>query len=59
MNRKQYWECPLCHSNLDFGEKCDCQQKLELERQHNEKLYKQEAGSDQFVFNWPPERLKV
>ena len=23
--RKQYNTCPLCHANLDFGEKCDCQ----------------------------------
>lgn len=21
---KQYWTCPYCEANLDFGEKCDC-----------------------------------
>jgi len=25
----QYVTCPLCNSNLDFGEKCDCQEKRE------------------------------
>lgn len=59
MNRKQYWECPLCHSNLDFGEKCDCQKEAAREKRRMEEFLKQEAGSDQFVFNWPPERLKV
>lgn len=23
----QYWTCPYCGSNLDFGEKCDCNKK--------------------------------
>ena len=22
---KPYWTCPYCESNLDHGEKCDCQ----------------------------------
>lgn len=29
MNRKQYWTCPFCHNNLDYGEKCDCEREQE------------------------------
>jgi len=25
----QYWTCPCCNSNLDPGEKCDCQEQRE------------------------------
>lgn len=59
MKWKQYWVCPFCHSNLDFGEKCDCQKEVEQEKRRKEELYKQEAGSDQFTFNWFPEGLEA
>lgn len=29
----RYWTCPLCHANLDFGEKCDCVEETERKRQ--------------------------
>jgi hypothetical protein len=29
-----YNVCPICHANLDPGEKCEC--KLERERKHTE-----------------------
>lgn len=25
MPMRDYWTCPSCKANLDFGEKCDCQ----------------------------------
>ena len=25
----KYWTCPKCGANLDFGEKCDCEEKEE------------------------------
>lgn len=27
MRRLQYYECPYCGSHLDYGEKCDCEEK--------------------------------
>lgn len=35
MSRGKYRVCPLCHANLDFGEKCDC----ESEAAEREKLF--------------------
>lgn len=35
MSRGKYWVCPLCHANLDFGEKCAC----ESEATEREKLF--------------------
>lgn len=37
---KQFQECPLCHSHLDYGEKCDCTKKMEQieEAENNNKL---------------------
>lgn len=25
-----YWTCPYCHSNLDPGERCDCQKEKQI-----------------------------
>lgn len=27
VRRLQYYECPYCGSHLDYGEKCDCEEK--------------------------------
>lgn len=32
MNRRPYWTCEYCHSNLDYGERCDCRTNLTIER---------------------------
>jgi hypothetical protein len=29
--KRDYWTCPLCKSNNDFGEPCDCNQDIEEE----------------------------
>lgn len=33
-----YWTCPHCGANLDFGEKCDCQQQEDINRIHHRHL---------------------
>lgn len=33
----KYQVCPHCGSNLDFGEKCDCQDKKDNKPQHYSK----------------------
>ena len=29
IHHRDYKTCPHCKSNLDFGERCDCQDKIE------------------------------
>ena len=50
MNRKQYWTCPFCHNNLDYGEKCDCQQEKEQKQDFFRNHLKMEPGAGQFAF---------
>lgn len=49
----QYWTCPLCGSNLDPGEKCDCQEeKTEEAASYSEKIrILPETGQLEFVFD--------
>ncbi len=55
-----YWRlCEKCGAHLDPGEHCTCEEEAKSARENRENLYKQEAGSNQLTFNWPPERLKV
>lgn len=28
----KYWTCPYCGDNLDFGEKCDCQEHAFIQK---------------------------
>lgn len=54
-----YRTCPDCGAALDPGEKCNCQEEAERVRKRLEELYKQEAKSNQFTFNWPGEGVSV
>ena len=39
-----YWTCPKCGANLDFGEKCDCENECNrgaLRGAYNKKLEKE------------------
>lgn len=31
-----YWTCPYCNANLDFGEKCNCQNDCNREARHGD-----------------------
>ncbi len=44
----KYKVCPLCDSALDFGEKCECQNTKEEERDEiqNSKPFEVSEGSD-------------
>ena len=53
------YQCEKCGARLDPGEHCDCEREVKREVEHRESFYKKEAGSDQFTFNWPLERLEV
>jgi len=53
------YECEKCGARLDPGEHCDCEEEAKREAERRESFYKKEAGSDQFTFNWPLERLEV
>lgn len=33
-----YWTCPHCGANLDFGEKCDCEEIEDTNRRHHRHL---------------------
>lgn len=35
-----YWTCPLCKSNNDFGEKCDCELENEEDLVHENDVEK-------------------
>lgn len=50
MNRKQYWTCPFCHNNLDYGEKCDCQQEKEQKQDFFRNHLKMEPKARQLAF---------
>ena len=54
-----YRTCPYCGAAFDPGEKCNCQEEAERARKRLEELYKQEAKSNQFVFNWPVKGVNV
>ncbi len=37
MRKMSYWTCPYCGSNLDHGEKCDCdKERIRKERMLSE-----------------------
>lgn len=55
--KKQYWECPLCHSHLDYGERCDCKYKEQMKQEDVEKLLVKESDSNQLTFNWNKNRV--
>lgn len=33
-----FWTCPYCGANLDFGEKCDCQEQEVINQKHHRHL---------------------
>jgi len=37
---KDYWTCPDCGNNLDFGEKCECQENTEEETSNENDIKK-------------------
>lgn len=34
-----YWTCPYCHSNLDPGERCDCQKEKQIKNIHRNVVF--------------------
>lgn len=60
MKGKQYKECPLCHAHLDFGERCDCQEQRERQRETMEKQFQKDPRTGQMMMVWGrKEREKV
>ncbi len=50
--RKQYYTCPLCQANLDFGEKCDCEtEKKKQEDFYRSMLCTSKSGQMAFAFD--------
>ena len=54
-----YRTCPKCGGNLDPGEKCDCEERAEQERDEIERFLVQEKSSGQMAFVLNRERRKV
>lgn len=46
----QYWTCPLCSSNLDHGEKCDCREEKREEDESYAKKIRVFPETDQYSF---------
>lgn len=38
-SREKYYECPYCHNNLDYGEKCHCQEEKERDDEERARMY--------------------
>ena len=46
IEKMQYWTCEHCGSNLDYGEKCDCQaESYAIARKIAEKLHALSANT--------------
>lgn len=45
-----YNTCRICGSNLDPGERCDCEKEKAVEQDFFNKHFKMELGSRQFKF---------
>lgn len=46
----QYWTCPKCGSNLDFGEPCDCEEEKRKEKDLYMKMIKSDSETGQMSF---------
>ncbi len=46
----QFWTCPLCGNNLDFGEKCDCQDEKKKQQEFFDRYLKMEPRERQLAF---------
>jgi len=57
--RKMYqYKCEKCGARLDPAEHCDCEEEANRKVESRKIFYKKETGSEQFMFNWPLERLE-
>lgn len=54
-----YWTCPLCGSNLDRNEKCDCQEEKARKMEFFSRNFRMEPKSGQMVFAFDGERKEV
>lgn len=45
-----YWTCPLCGSNLDRNEKCDCEERKERKKEFISKHFRMEPKDRQMAF---------
>lgn len=50
-----YKTCPYCKSNLDPGEKCDCERKRAIADAEMQKLTRIEEKTRQIAFNFKEE----
>lgn len=46
----QYWTCPKCGSNLDFGESCDCEEEKRKEEDLYMKMINFDSETGQMSF---------
>lgn len=53
------YRCDRCGAYLDPGERCTCEEDAARERERAERLLVEEKGSNQYTFNWSPERMRV
>ncbi len=50
----KYRTCPHCGAHLDYGEKCECQEKNSFEKlsqSYGNKLFKEIPGQIEFLIN--------
>lgn len=55
--RGQYYTCPICKANLDFGEKCDCQSENEKRDEYYQRYIKIMPKTGQLTFNFDNEEV--
>ncbi len=50
--RGQYYTCPFCSANLDFGEKCDCQNEKKKQKDFFVQAITVDSNTGQMTFQW-------